>query len=348
MTDYQRARDVKRLPVRWLWRDRLPEGMLSLIAGRPGQGKSLVAAALAAEISKKGTVIFSNMEDPLAQVVRPRLEAAGANLDNIIFATHIFPDDLDAFEELVVETKAKLAIFDPIAAHLSVSIFNDQEVRRALSPLAAVCSARNLSVVMIGHTLKYVSSKSHPLASIGGSGAGLVGAARAIFLFGPNPDDKDERVLAPVKFNLGPMPKSCVFELDEVEFYNDKDRLDAIVGRLVLTNDQSDVKAIDVILRDPAAPGKKQPEKIANASEWLTLYLAMGPRPAAELREDATQYGHSWSTIKRAADECGVEKSRKGFGAGGSWHWNLPEGHPMLVVQDDDTDDGGIEVVDDA
>ena len=38
------AKDVKAKKVEWYWRGRLPKGMLTLIAGRPDQGKGLVSA----------------------------------------------------------------------------------------------------------------------------------------------------------------------------------------------------------------------------------------------------------------------------------------------------------------
>src|SRR5207344_746875 len=94
------ADSVQRRRVDWLWRNRFPKGMLSLVAGRPGQGKSLFAAMLAAEVSKTGDVIFSNREDPVAQVVRPRLEAAGGKLNRIHFFSPTLPDDLQELDRL--------------------------------------------------------------------------------------------------------------------------------------------------------------------------------------------------------------------------------------------------------
>src|ERR1700750_2473230 len=88
--------EVANAPVRWLWEGRIGRGKLTVLDGEPGIGKSTLALDLAAKVSRgaampltKGTanapgnvVIFSG-DDDLADTVRPRLEAAGADLMKI-------------------------------------------------------------------------------------------------------------------------------------------------------------------------------------------------------------------------------------------------------------------------
>lgn len=342
------ADSVKRKRVEWLWRNRVPKGMLSLVAGRPGQGKSLFAAMLAAEASKTGEVIFSNREDPLAQVVRPRLEAAGAKLDRIHFFSPTLPDDLPALERVIKNTKAKLCILDPVASHLSVSMFNDQEVRRAFSPAAEMAERTNCAIVMITHTVKYVSARSHPLTAIGGSGGGMTGAARAIFLLGIDPADSTQRALVPVKFNIGPKPLGMTFELDEIEFFDDRDRLESVAGALIMVSDSESINPLSV-LSDPDTARTMGPgaEKREAAAEWLTTYLSLGDRPVNEVREDALQAFISWGTLRRSAEDCEIEKYKEKKEKG-RWMWRLPDGHPALVTGDDDPPSGTIEELLDA
>lgn len=329
------ADTVQRRRVEWLWRDRYPKGMLSLVAGRPGQGKSLHAAGLAAEVSQTGNVIFSNREDPIAQVVRPRLEAAGAKLNRIHFFSPTLPEDIPALERVVRDTKAKLVLLDPAASHLTPSMFNDQDVRKAMAPLADMAERTGVAVVMITHTVKYVSARSHPLTAIGGSGGGMTGAARAIFLFGVDPADTSQRALVPVKFNIGPKPLAITFELDEVEFYDDRDRLEAVAGRLVMVSDSENINPLSV-LTDPDSARISGPgaEKREAASEWITTYLSLGPRPVNDVREDAIQAGISWATLRRSAEDCEIEKYKEKT-ANGQWFWRLPDGHPALIDDDE-------------
>lgn len=111
-----RAADVQAAPVAWLWQERIPSGMLSLVVGRPGQGKSLFGAYLAAEVSREGGVLFSNLEDARRQVLRPRLEAVGARLDRVHFWTPNLPRDSDELGERIIAQRAQLVVLDPIAA----------------------------------------------------------------------------------------------------------------------------------------------------------------------------------------------------------------------------------------
>jgi hypothetical protein len=332
-----RADAVKPLEVRWLWNGHIPEGMLTLIAGRPGEGKSLFAAYLAATISKTGAVIFSNMEDPLAHVVRPRLEAAKAKLSNVVFVNFRLPRDLDKLEALIEEYQPKLVVVDPVAAHLSVSIYNDQDVRTVLTPLTKLAADNGLAFVGIHHTVKNTSPQAHPLRAIGGSGGGLAGAARAVYVFGVSPQDIDERVLAPVKFNLGPMPRSCVFEMDDHEFVIGAGYEAQLIhaGRLLLLNEKSKVTATQILMHGSGAGfrGTKSQPKLEQAAGFLSLYLALGPRPVEELHEDALQNGLGWRTVRRAAEEVGVQIVRRGGGPGSYSEWALPSGHPALVVK---------------
>lgn len=82
---------IKPKPLSWLWPNRIPLGKLTILAGDPGLGKSLLTLDLAARISKGykfpdgeeaeiGDIILISAEDDPADTIRPRLEAAGADL----------------------------------------------------------------------------------------------------------------------------------------------------------------------------------------------------------------------------------------------------------------------------
>ena len=329
------ASEVERREVRWLWRGRIPEGMPTLVAGRAGTAKSLFTAQLAAEVSQKADVIFSNREDPLNEVVVPRLEAAGANMKRISFMppSFILPRDTLLLGQMVERRKAKLIVLDPIAAHLSVSIFNDQQVRLALTPLAQMLAELGCACVMVAHTVKYVSRGAHPLTAVGGPGGGVTGASRAVFLFGEDPHDQDVRVLAAVKFNLGRKPKAVAWEIEEYEFYDDDDRLTGTTGRLVLVDDQRDINPISLVTPQTGVTQVgKGSEKREEAAEWLTNYLSLGPRPMKDVREDAARVMITYATLRRAYEDVEIESFRKGFGKGGQNFWRLPDGHPNLLV----------------
>ena len=88
-------------PVGWLWEPYLARGKLAVLDGDPGIGKTLLALDLAARLSRGGplpggksldrphTTLLLTADDPAADTVRPRLEAAGADLDRVFAA---FPE----------------------------------------------------------------------------------------------------------------------------------------------------------------------------------------------------------------------------------------------------------------
>ena len=88
--------EVQSQPVQWLWEGRIPFGKVTLLDGDPGSGKSLLAMDLAARVSRgaamplartkpssPANVVLYNDDDNLGDTVRPRFEAAGADLSRI-------------------------------------------------------------------------------------------------------------------------------------------------------------------------------------------------------------------------------------------------------------------------
>src|SRR5262245_51786133 len=119
------ANTIEKRPVEWLWKRHIPMAMISVIAGQPEKGKSTLAALIAADVSKTYPVIFSQYEDALAETVVPRLEAAGADLDNIHFWKRLrLPNDVYALREEIETLGAMLVIMDPASSHTRNSIYN--------------------------------------------------------------------------------------------------------------------------------------------------------------------------------------------------------------------------------
>jgi len=308
-----------------LWEKRIPRGMIALLAGMPGVGKSLFAYFLAARASRSGAVIYSTYEESLRKTARARLEAARARLERVHFWTPELPRDLDTLAAEIIRQRAELVVLDPVAAHLSVSIYNDQDVRRALSPLQVIAEETNAAILLVSHTIKRPAQGGHPMDAIGGSGGGLRAAARIVYLFGRNPEDTDELLLVCLKSNIGPEPATFAFEVDVHEFDD--------VGEVAYMRELGERgnSHRDARITLDTSRGKQKPNaKRSAASEFIINYLRLGPRPTRELKEDARQYGHSWATIRRAADELGVLKPAGGPNS----TWALPAGLLAELEQD--------------
>src|SRR5579859_6662641 len=229
-----RASDVQAEPVDWLWPGRVPLRAVSVLAGDPGLGKSLLTVELAARVSRgdlevAGSVLLLTAEDSFAHVVRPRLEAADAVLERIRFGSVtrdgfetsiLLPDDLGLLRQLVLAERARLVVIDPLSAHLSASVnsWKDQEPRRALAPLHRLADEAAAAVVVVAHLNK--GPGTDPLQRLGGS-IGLPAAARSVLLLAHDPGDPDgeggsRRVLAQAKSNFSVMAPALGFEIESV------------------------------------------------------------------------------------------------------------------------------------
>src|SRR5262249_33269709 len=87
------AADIEPQEVTWAWEGRVPLGMVTLLVGMEGLGKSTLALDLAARLSRGQLagalygrpvdVFVASTEDDRARVIVPRLRAAGADLARV-------------------------------------------------------------------------------------------------------------------------------------------------------------------------------------------------------------------------------------------------------------------------
>lgn len=173
---------------------------------------------------KDGVVLLS-LEDGLGDTIRPRLEAAGADLSKIVALQGIptedgrlrFPtiEDIEAIARACRTVNAKLVIIDPLMGYLSgyVNSHRDQDVRQALGPLTRMAQELGVAVLIIRHLNKSGGNQS---IYRGGGSIGIIGAARVALLVAKDPRDETKRVLAGIKNNLAPLPSSLSFHIEGV------------------------------------------------------------------------------------------------------------------------------------
>ncbi len=323
--------DVVSEQVGWIWNLRVPRGKLTLMEGDPGQGKSWCCLAIAAAVSK-GTslpgeasmpakepenVLLLTAEDGLADTIRPRLEGMGADLTKIFELAAVrtkngaesplsIDEDIPALEEVMMEKPYGLIIIDPLNAYIGdVNTHKDSDVRRVLSRLTKLAENYNVAVIGIRHLTKSTMDR----AIYRGQGSiAFTATARIVQLVGSHPNNKDERVMAPIKNNLTEAAPSILFSITKTGFLW-KGECDLTAANLMGTGDES-------------APTNHVRE---DAKEFLREVLSNGPKSAREIIEESKDAGLSWTTLKRAKEEIGVSSKRIG-GAGekGSWLWQLP------------------------
>jgi RecA-family ATPase len=226
---------VEKDVVHWVWKNWIPLKKLTVLDGDPGLGKSTLLLDIAARLSRGapmpddstgcgGSALLLTAEDGLDDTVRPRLEAANADLERIVCLRWIgegleqrppaIPDDVPALEQLCLEENVRLVVIDPLVAFLanSVDTASDQNVRRVLHLLARVAERCNCAVVLLRHLNKGSSAKA---IYRGGGSIGIIGAARSGLLVAADPGRPEGRVLAVTKSNLARPPQSLGFRLRE-------------------------------------------------------------------------------------------------------------------------------------
>ena len=215
-----RAADIPPRFVPWLWRWRLVFGEIAIIGGEPGQGKSLIAVDIAARVSAgepwpdggappaRGAVAWIGHlgEDAPDYTIRPRLEAAGADLARVELVDARTDPDLEAVCRSAAERRPMLAVVDSYGAWTADTDGNAAgAVRRrykALQPLrdAGAC------VLVIAHFNK--DREQSGQSRIAGS-VQLTAAARSVF-------GVTDRVLSPLKVNLSRDPAPLGFDVQSV------------------------------------------------------------------------------------------------------------------------------------
>ena len=165
------ASRIKPRPVLWLWDLRVALGTLGLLAGREGIGKSSIAIAIAAQITRgqlpgvyfgePRAVIIAATEDSWAHTIVPRLMAAGADLDRIyrvdVTVTDGFdsalmlPSDLSALERSVAEVDAALILLDPLLSRLDCSLDSHKDAGN-YSGLVAPSTRRATGARIVGNS----------------------------------------------------------------------------------------------------------------------------------------------------------------------------------------------------
>ena len=95
----------------WLWDLFIPLGMVTIMFGDGGVGKSTVSYDVAARITTKellpfndervsGSVLILTKEDTIESIIKPRLRVAGADLDRVHMIGYEVPDNPDDFDPI--------------------------------------------------------------------------------------------------------------------------------------------------------------------------------------------------------------------------------------------------------
>lgn len=318
--------------VEWLWFNRIPLGKLSLLVGDPGQGKSFLSIYMAAQVTTgkpwpdigvpnlKGSVIMITAEDGIADTVRIRADAAGADVEKIRILEGVTNEKgefdffnlikyLPALERAIQETKdVRLVILDPITSYLgTIDSHKNSAVRGALAPLSKLAEKHKVAVVAISHLNKNTALQA--IYRTMGSLA-FTAAARAVWAVSKDEGDenKSRRFFMPLKTNLSIEPTCLAFSIKDSKVVFEDQPVD-INPEETLSNDKSEDKSA-----------------LSQASIWLKEALEDGPIASNDIFRMAKENHISDATVRRAKQKLGVESYREGLSKDKKWFWRLPDG----------------------
>jgi KaiC/GvpD/RAD55 family RecA-like ATPase len=335
----RRVSDVVARPVNWLWPGRIARGKVTMLAGHPGLGKSQMTASLAAIVTMggrwpvdgtscgAGSVLILSAEDDVEDTIRPRLEAAGADLGRCRVLDAVQDDDGEqtsrrafSLSRDLVRLEAALAelgdvalvIVDPVTAYLGeTDSHKAADVRAVLAPLAEVAARRGVAVVAVSHLRK--STSGDAMQNVTGSLA-FVAAARAVYIVAKDQTDPSRRLLLPAKNNLGDDKTGYAFRIEP----------QTLPGGIETSRVTWEAERVSgVTAEDALAPFEAREERsaIEEAGDFLRSLLADAPLPAKRVLNEAREAGHAEKTLRRAAKATGVEQYKDGMQGG--WLWRL-------------------------
>lgn len=331
----RRVSDVQPEPIRWLWRDRIALGKLTIIAGDPGLGKSQLTAFLAACVSTgtawpnedglapHGSIIMLSCEDDVADTIRPRLEVAGADLTKVMVIEAVrigtggrrgvsLVEDLAELERVLAETgDVRLVVVDPITAYLDkTDTHKTGDVRAALAPLQDLAARYGVAIVAVSH-LNKSGGNGKSINAVTGSGA-FVAASRATFMVTKGQEDDGLRLFVQAKNNLANAPGLAFRVVERV-----------LPGGIKAPLIEFERGTVAVTADEALGDGTKGQDRSAldAAKEFLRTELAQGPVSAKALFERGKDMAISQATLRRAKEALGVQARKAGYQ--GEWTWEM-------------------------
>ena len=313
---------VKQRKVDWLWYPYIPYGKITILQGDPGEGKSTFILHVAALLTtgqkmpdgtgggSKQTVIYQCAEDDLADTIKPRLVAAGADCDKVAY---IIDDNSELsftdsrIEEVLAKTGARLLVIDPIQAFLvqDADMQSAARMRTALGKLADVASRYQCAVVLVGHLNKFQSGKNlyRGLGSID-----IAAIARSVLMISRDHDDPSIRYMVPVKASLAPEGSAVGFTFAGGSFQ--------WLGQ----------REVDINSLAPSVFA--QSDKLEQAKTYLLRILKDGDLPSNQIYEMVAELGIKKRTVEAAKKEVGIQVYRKKS----AWYWRSPDVQPPEVT----------------
>jgi len=318
--------------IEWMWDGYIAIGHMTLLAGDPDMGKSQIAIDVAARLSTGGhmpkgarvlqpsSTIFLCSEDSIADTIRPRAEAAGANLKRLhVLKSTVVKDgkektftlqtDLDLLSRAVQAAgNVRLVVVDALTSYMGRVENNDTtDIRAVLDRVSEWAADHGVAIWGITHPPK--AAQKNAIRQF----TAYVAAARLALLAIAEPDT-DRKLLLSAKNNIGPKPQGRGYRIATKEI--------GPSGFITAPYIQWDDAPVDYTADQAIAASSSRNSSLKEAKDFLSKCLADGPMDADEILAAAHSEMISEITLRRAKKELGVI-SKKKQGDDQPWMWSL-------------------------
>ena len=301
--------------IEWLWCPYIPRNKLTLLEGDPGEGKSWITLAIAADVSRgklginPADVLIASAEDDLGDTIRPRLEELGADVERVFPIEETFAlgvkkksndEAFSLLETHISEKRPALVIIDPLVAYLgsSVDMHRQNETRPVMARLANLAAKYHCAFLLVRHI-----RKEQGKALYRGIGSiDFTAAVRSVMLAGHAEDDEGniERAVIHIKCNVARLGEPLGYALGPFHWTT------------------TTLTAKDILSEREHEGGAK----VDIAKAIITEMLADGEAVSAnEIFKAGKEKGISQRTMKTAKKLMKVKSGKKD----GAWHWVLPK-----------------------
>jgi putative DNA primase/helicase len=299
-------------PVEWAWEKWLPKGLLTILAGESGTGKSALALRICSTFlrgdpwpdgtpynGEQGSVLWCEAE--AAQAVNlGRAQAWGLPLEKIRtpLSDPLMDLQLDqpthqaALVEKATLPEVKLIVIDSLRG-MQQGEENSSGTMSLIKWIAEIARDTGKPVILTHHLRKRSLQDSDrvDLDRLRGSSA-IVQTARVVWAVDlPDLDHKESKRFQVIKSNLATFPDPIGLKVDE----------DGVQFGSVIEAPQAETI-------------------LARAMELIPSLLAQRPMKSTQVQEECEQVGIGWRTAKEAKKQLGIIAVRQGD----AWFWSLP------------------------
>ncbi|RME86528.1 MAG: hypothetical protein D6785_03145 [Planctomycetota bacterium] len=302
--------------VEWLWDSWIPFGMVTLLVGQSGIGKSYFALSLCKSViwgtswrgdleekAPRGKAVWIDTEEAIP-ILKERAKKMGIIKELIVPRRK--DEDLDLIpsldtregweilEETLRQEGVKIAVLDSYRGAIQGDE-NSSDGIGFMKRLSRLARETKVAIIVIHHLRKKEvgSSGEITLDRVRGSSAIVQIPRVVIALDNPNPYQKEEVRVSQIKNSNAIRQKSFGFKIQE-----------------------------EGILSFGEAPEKpKEPTQLDKAEQFLLALLGEGKKESTEVFQAGEEEGLSSITLKRAKKELSIVSER----IDGKWYWRLPD-----------------------